>query len=339
MGVTGNEHYASEDTSVNPKQKYPRRLFLKAAGAAALGASGMLALGGCATSYVVTNSSGSARPRLKAPANACDAHIHVYDDRFVMSGPKSLMPTHATVADYRALQRRNGTTRTVVVTPANYLTDNSVTLDAVAQLGLAQARGIAVIHPDVSDAELKRLHDGGVRGIRFTVFNPKTSVTKVEMIEPLSKRVHALGWHVQIHMRGDQIVEYAELFPRLPSPIVFDHLGRLAPAAGVNDPAFGIVRRLIDKGQAWVKLSGAYLNTKVGPPSYADATAVARAYVTAAPQRLVWGSDWPHPTEAHEKPDDALLFDLLAEWVPEEKTRQRILVENPETLYGFGKSV
>jgi predicted TIM-barrel fold metal-dependent hydrolase len=138
-------------------------------------------------------------------------------------------------------------------------------------------------------------------------------------------------------MRGDQIAEAESLWRRLPSPIVFDHIGRLPQPAGPDFPAFGIIRRLIDQGRTWVKISGAYLDTKVGPPGYADVTKVAQAFVKAAPERMVWGSDWPHPTEK-EKPNDAVLFDLLSEWAPDEATRRRVLVTNPETLYGFARS-
>lgn len=287
----------------------------------------------------VPNSSGAEAPMLKAPAHTCDCHMHIYDaERFPPSRPGSRMQTGAAVPEYRLHQQRIGTTRTVVVTPAVYVTDNRVTLDAISQLG-DNARGVAVVHPTVTDAELKALAAGGIRGIRFTQFDPATAVTTLDMIAPLSKRVNDLGWHVQIHMRGDQIVAAADLWPRLPSAIVFDHLGRLPHPAGIDHPAFAIIRGLIDKGRTWVKLSGAYLDTKVGAPSYADATKVAQAFVNAAPERLVWGSDWPHPTEASaHKPNDAVLFDLLAEWVPDERTRHRILVDNPAALYGFAKS-
>jgi predicted TIM-barrel fold metal-dependent hydrolase len=138
-------------------------------------------------------------------------------------------------------------------------------------------------------------------------------------------------------MRADQIAAAESLWGRLPSTIVFDHMGRLPQPAGVTHPAFGIIRRLIDKGRTWVKLSGAYLDTRAGPPGYADATEVARAFVAAAPERMVWGSDWPHPTEK-EKPDDAVLLDLLAAWVPDAAMRRRVLVSNPQTLYGFAQS-
>jgi D-galactarolactone isomerase len=288
-------------------------------------------------SYAVPNSAGGAAPRLAAPANACDCHMHIYDaGRFPPLRPASRMTNDAGVAEYRRLQGHIGLSRVVIVTPAVYATDNAVTLDAIAQLG-AGARGVAVVHPDVGDAELERMDAGGVRGIRFTQFDPKTAVTTLDMIEPLSRRVADLGWHVQIHLRADQIVAAGSLWERLPSTIVFDHMGRLPQPDGIDHPAFAIIRRLIDQGRTWVKISGAYHDSKVGPPTYADATKVAQAFVEAAPERMVWGSDWPHPTEK-EKPNDAVLFDLLAEWAPDAALRRRILVSNPETLYGFAPS-
>jgi D-galactarolactone isomerase len=284
---------------------------------------------------LVPNSSGTAAPKLVAPANACDCHMHIYDgERFPASRPESRMQTNARVADYRLLQKRIGTTRTVVVSPATYGTDNRVTLDAIAQLG--NARGVVVVHPTITDLELKAFADGGVSGIRFTQFDPVSATTTLEMIEPLAGRVHDLGWHVQIHMRADQITAAESLWDRLPCPIVFDHLGRLPQPAGIDDPAFKVMRKLIDKGRTWVKMSGAYLNTRVGPPTYADATKVTQAFVRAAPERMLWGSDWPHPNlSPAQKPDDAALLDLLSEWAPHEAMRHRILVENPQTLYGF----
>ena len=312
-----------------------RRTFLQ--GAAALTAASAATFDEGHAQQAVPNSAGSAKPKLAAPANAADCHMHIYDAaRFPPSRPASRMQSNASVVEYRLLQQRNGTSRVVIVTPAVYATDNRVTLDAIAQLG-ANARGVAVIHPTVTDAELKTLADGGIRGIRFTQFDPATATTTIDMIEPLSRRVADLGWHVQIHMRGDQIAAAEDLWQRLPSAMVFDHIGRLPQPAGIDHPAYGIIRRLIDKGRTWVKVSGAYLDTKVGPPTYADVTKVAQAFVKAAPERMVWGSDWPHPTEK-DKPDDAVLFDLLADWAPDAATRHRILVTNPEQLYGFAKS-
>jgi len=309
-----------------------RRAFLGAMGATVIAAGFNGSRG--ETQQPVPWSAGTEPPKLKAPPNACDCHMHIYDSRFPVAPNAKLRPPDATIDAYRLLQKRMGTTRNVVVTPSTYGTDNSCTLDAIAKLGLT-ARGVAVVDTSVSDAELKRLNDLGVRGIRFNLV--QSGATTVDMLEPLSKRVNDLGWHVQIHMLGGQIVETADLLERLPSPIVFDHMARIPEPAGVNDPAFATVLKLLDKGRTWVKLSGAYMDTRTGPPDYADVSKVARAYVKAAPERMVWGSDWPHPTEhADRKPDDAILFDLLSDWAPDEAIRNRILVDNPAALYGSG---
>jgi predicted TIM-barrel fold metal-dependent hydrolase len=284
----------------------------------------------------VPNSAGTSLPRYKAPANACDSHIHIYDPRFKMKWPNLRAVTDASIAQYRFLQQRIGTARVVIVQPAAYGTDNAVTLDAVAQAGMEKARGIAVCHPTVTDTQLLGMDKGGVRGLRFTLHEPRTAVTSVDMIEPLAHRVARIGWHVQLHLRAEQIVEMADLIGNLPGTIVFDHMGRMPQPHGPNHPAMAIVKREIDKGRAWVKLSGPYLDTKTGAPRYADVKAVARELARHAPERCVWGSDWPHPTEPHDKPDDAVLFDLLQEWALDENTRHRILVENPAKLYGFG---
>jgi D-galactarolactone isomerase len=296
-------------------------------------AAGGIGVAAAEAEHVVPWSSGTAPPKLKPPRNACDCHMHIYDSRFPVASTAKLRPGDATVDDYRLLQKRIGTTRNVVVTPSTYGTDNACTLDAMAKLG-ASARGVAVVDTSVTDTELKRLNDLGVRGIRFNLV--QSGATTIEMLEPLSKRVNDLGWHVQIHMLGDAIVENADLLQRLPSPIVFDHLARIPQPAGIDHPSFALVLKLLDHGRAWVKLSGAYIETRTGPPAYADVSKVARAYVKAAPERLVWASDWPHPTEkADAKPDDAVLFDLLADWAPDEAIRNRILVDNPAALYGF----
>jgi predicted TIM-barrel fold metal-dependent hydrolase len=263
--------------------------------------------------------------------------MHIYDPaRFPMPPVQRVAPTNAAVPAYRLLQKRIGTTRVVVVQPRNYATDNRVTIDAIAQLGPG-ARGVAVLHPTVTDAELRRLRDGGIRGIRFSLGDPATAAVTPDMIEPLAKRVADLGWHVQFNVEGEQILALASVFRRLPTSIVFDHLAHPTLPAGVAHESHAVVRSLIDGGRTWVKLSGAYSNSTIGPP-YPDATRIAQAFVKAAPERLVWGSDWPHPGVLGNKPNDAQLFDLLLEWVPNEATRNRILVQNPETLYGFNQT-
>jgi predicted TIM-barrel fold metal-dependent hydrolase len=317
---------------------FTRRALNKGASMAALAAatSGFPIM--AAHTEPVPNSSGTEPPKLKAPANAADCHMHIYDPaRFPMPPNPRVAPSNATVAEYRLLQKRIGTTRVVIVQPRNYATDNRVTLDAIAQLG-PNARGVAVVSPAVTDAELKAMQGGGIRGIRFSLADPNSRAVTPEMVEPLAKRVADLGWHVQFNVDGAMIDEMAAILRRLPTQMVFDHLGHPPLPAGIEHSSHKILRELTDKGRTWVKVSGAYSNSKIGPPHYPEATKIAQAFVKAAPERLVWGSDWPHPGVTANKPDDALLFDLLTEWAPDEATRNRILVQNPEALYGFGKA-
>jgi D-galactarolactone isomerase len=311
-----------------------RRSVLKAMSAAA--AVGVVAAQPQrAAAQQVKWSAGTEAPKLRAPAGAADCHHHIYDAKYPADPRSTLRPGDASVEDYRALQRRIGTSRNVIVQPSTYGTDNSCTLDALVAFG-PTARAVAVVDTTVSDAELKRMNGLGVRGIRFNL--AQAGATTPEMIEPLSKRVNELGWHIQINAPAAKIMEIKDILNRVPSPIVFDHLGHIPEPEGTAHPLFGVVLALIDKGKTWVKLSGAYADTKIGPPSYSDSSAVARTYVQKAPERLVWGTDWPHPSERDNKPDDAILFDLLLDWAPEEGVRNRILVQNPEALYGFAKS-
>ena len=243
-----------------------RRRFLEQAGLGALSAAFVAQSRDARAEIAVPNSSGTESPKLKAPMNACDCHMHIYDAaRFPLVPSQRVAPTDAAVPQYRLLQKRIGTTRVVIVTPRNYATENQVTVDAIAQLG-PHARGVAVVHPTVTDAELRRFHDAGVRGIRFSLTDPATAVVKLDMVEPLSKRVADLGWHVQFNIEGHQVVEWADLLRRLPSQMVFDHLGHPPLPAGIDHPSHGIIRGLIERGRTWVKHSGAYSNSKVGPP-------------------------------------------------------------------------
>ena len=309
-----------------------RRTVMAAMAAAAAGAATAAAVGD-GHAQEVPWSTGTAPARTKAPPNATDCHHHIYSSHFKVDPNATLRPGDASVADYRRLQKRIGTSRNVIVQPSTYGVFNDGLLEALAECG-PQARGVAVVNAGVSDDELKRLAAAGVRGVRFNLANP--GATTIEMLEPVAKRVAPLGWHIQFNMSADTTLAARDVLGRLPCPVVFDHLAHMPEPAGIGHPAFAVVVDLLQKRKAWLKLSGAYADTKVGPPTYADSTAVARAYVKAAPERLVWGSDWPHPTEQGKTlPDDALLFDLLSVWSPDEAVRKRILVDNPAKLYGF----
>ena len=283
----------------------------------------------------VPNSAGVNTPNLAIPSKACDCHLHIYDERFSQVVQAAVLPGLATISEYRQLQRRLGTERAVIVTPRSYGTENDVTLDAIKQLGLDRARGVAVLRDDVSEATLQKLDAGGIRGVRFSLYTPDHAAVSFKMVEPLAARLAALGWHLQLHWTADQIVEHEAMLKRLPTQIVFDHMARLPQPLGLNHPAVKIVEHLLAQGRAWLKLSGAYLDSQVGEAGdFLDIDAVARHWVTVAPQRLVWGSDWPHPTETR-KPNDANMLDMLSRWTTERSVLEQILVSNPIELYGF----
>lgn len=274
-----------------------------------------------------------ASPRLLAPANTCDCHIHIYDPAKPVaptaSGPG---PAWANVEAYRAVQKRLGLTRAIVVQSTAYGTDNSCAVEAIAALGLATTRGVAVVGPDVSDAELQRLTDAGIRGARFQML--PGGALPWEALEPVAERIVAFGWHIQLQMDGRLMAEREAQLKRLPGTLVLDHVGKFLEPVPVDHPGFRTLLRLLDGGKTWLKLAAAYETSKAGAPHYPDVGALAKAAVKAVPERMIWASNWPH-VSVTDLPDDAALLDLLLDWAPDEAVRQRILVENPETLYGF----
>lgn len=278
----------------------------------------------------------AAIPRtVTVPAGSCDAHLHVYS---ASHEADRAIPVDADVAAYAELRSRFGFSRAVVVQPRPYGTDNSVVLASIAALGRANTRGIAVVHPDVSDSELDVLNDGGVRGIRLSLFKLKNAVVTFDMVEPLARRVHRLGWHLQLHWTADQIVEQQALLRKLPTPVVFDHMARLPVTDGVRHPAFDVVLPLLLDGRAWVKLSGPYLESRIGANGcFSDIDPIAKTWIARAPDRLVWGSDWPQMDWPGRTPAEAQpeLLAALRRWAGAEEVMRKLLVDNPAALYGF----
>lgn len=284
----------------------------------------------------VPHSVGTNRPAAALPADACDSHMHIFDPRFAASPHWKRQPPRAEVAAYRLLQQRLGTSRTVVVNPSTYGTDNACTLDALAQLG-ESARGIAVVGQDVADDELDRLAAHRICGLRVNFVTPQSwGLTTPQMLTTLARKVARLGWHIQVFLQPEQLVELEPILAALPVPLVIDHMARIDPADGVDGAAFAVARRLLDGGNTWMKLSGVYMRSRDGAPAYQDAFALGRALVKAAPERLVWGSDWPHTTETPGTVNDADLANVLSAWCDgATAVRDRILVDNPARLYGF----
>ncbi|SAK80731.1 amidohydrolase 2 [Caballeronia calidae] len=304
-----------------------RRAFLRYAGA--LTAACALP----ATTFAdETWSSGTQPPSFRLPDGAIDCHMHIYDDRFPIAAGATLRPPNATVAQYRALQKRLGVSRNVVVTPSTYGTDNRCTLDALKHFG-DDARGVAVVDASVTDDELHALHRGGIRAIRFNLSFPGAATA--EMIAPLAARIANLGWHIEIVIPGAKLPAIESQLSALPCPLVIDHIAHVPQPEGTSSEAFRAARRLVEKGNTWITLSGPYVDTKSGAPAYADVAPVAKAFIDMAPERMLWGTDWPHPSEKGAKPGDAILVDVIAGWIGRADWQRMIFVSNPAKLYGF----
>jgi hypothetical protein len=271
-------------------------------------------------------------PATKAPPLSCDCHFHIFGpfDRYPLSPGRSYTPPAALVPDYLALAEAVGLQRMVVVQASVYGTDNAVTLDAVAAFGLHRARGVAVVDDSFDDAALMRLHDQGIRGVRFNMVSGNG--TPQDQLQRLAERVAPMGWHVQLYLDGEKLLEIGDMLARLPTEVVIDHCGGVKAALGTAHKQFQALLRLLDTGRAWVKLSS-YRASSLGAP-WDDVAANVAALAAAAPERCVWGTDWPH-SQMVPAPQAGALLDQLFAWVPGQDARQRILVDNPGRLYGF----
>ncbi|TXI67516.1 MAG: amidohydrolase [Limnohabitans sp.] len=280
-------------------------------------------------------SAGTAAASTVLPPGACDCHIHVYDARVPAVAGAQLHPPDASMADYRGVQQRMGTQRAVVVTPSTYGADNRPMLAGLQELG-KQGRGVAVITGDESTDALQTLHAHGVRGVRINL--SLGTLHQSHDIAKIARRIEPLGWHLQLLMPLDQLATLGSQLRGLPVDLVFDHFGRVTPGLCGQHPAHTLLLELLQARRAWVKLSGGYL---VSPTSRSDdpqLLPLARSFIDPAPDRVVWGSDWPHATASagrHPMPDDAAQVDALARWAGDAHLLRQILVSNPEQLYGF----
>lgn len=278
------------------------------------------------------------KPKLKLPPGACDAHVHVFGPRarFPFADGRNYTPSDATKEMLFALHARLGIQHCVIVQPNCHGYDNAVTEDAIAATGQAY-KGIALVKPDVSDAELKRLSAAGLCGARFHYMRHLAKGPSIDDAINLGKRLADIGWHLQVHMEASLIAELTPAILRSACPVVIDHMGRVDASLGLEQTAFTALLKLMDNKNIWVKVSGAdrstRQNTSIGPP-YADAVPFARKLVAEFGDRTVWGTDFPHPNHTHI-PDDGWLVDILAEIAPSESQRQALLVDNPQRFYKF----
>ena len=275
-------------------------------------------------------SSAGASPKLKAPPKTCDTHMHFYNAKYPTAPTATKTPPDAGPEEYKAVRARLGLERVVVVQPTTYGLDNTCQLEGAAAFG-DNARLIVVVDRTTPEAELERLTRAGARGARFHMLDG--GAVPWDILEEVAAKIHGFGWHIQLQLNGRELPEREEMLKRLPGTLVVDHVGRFMRPVGTDDPAFRTLARLVEGGRCWVKLSAPY-ESSTQPPPYADVGVLARELTRLAPERMLWASNWPHP--GHDpQPDNALMLDLLLDWVEGEATRNRILVDNPAELYGF----
>jgi len=284
------------------------------------------------------------------PKGGCDCHTHVFLDRarYPFAADRKYTPPPASIEDLQRLLSGLGLDRVVIVQPSVYGADNSATLDGIRQLGLGRARGVAVIEDNTSRSEMEALAAGGVRGIRmnFELKGEADHSRAARHLEAMADKVAPFGWHIQVYAKLHLIAAFADMISKLSVPSVLDHFAGAMAADGLNQPGLAAVTDLVRSGKAYVKVSASYRSSR-NAPGYADIAPLARAFITANPDRIVWGSDWPHPdptqppgeTFEHISPplpvDDAGVFSLLAGWAGDETTYRKILSDNPARLYDF----
>lgn len=274
-------------------------------------------------------------PSFSPPPGACDAHCHVFGPaaRFPFAADRAYTPPDSGIDLFERLQHRLGLSRAVFVQASCHGTDNLAMIDAL-QRGEGRYAGVAMIDDRFSDGEIAKLHDAGVRGTRFNFVEHLGGAPDLDHFWRVVDRVQAFGWHIVLHFDAKDLPRYAELLDRMPCPYVIDHMARVPVTDGVEQAPFQQLLDLMRDDRCWVKISGAERLTAEGPPPYDDVVPYARALIAAAPDRILWGTDWPHPNVRH-MPDEGDLLDLMLQFAPDESTRTRILVTNPETLYDF----
>lgn len=273
--------------------------------------------------------------RFTPPPGACDTHCHLYGpaDRFPFAAERAYTPPDAGLDAFERLQARLGLSRAVFVQASVHGTDNAAMLDALRR-GRGRYAGVAMVDETFDDDALRELHDAGVRGTRFNFVAHLGGAPDPDVFWRVVERVTPLGWHIDLHFDAKDLPAHRELLDRLPCPFIIDHMARVDAGAGIDQPPFVTLLDLLRDERCWVKISGAHRVSADGLPPYDDVVPFARAIIDIAPDRVLWGTDWPHPNVRH-MPDDGDLVDVLADYAPDEATRHRILVENPQRLYDF----
>jgi predicted TIM-barrel fold metal-dependent hydrolase len=274
-------------------------------------------------------------PHYIVPALACDAHCHVFGPAaiFPYAPNRAYTPQDAPRDRLAALHGVLRIERAVIVQASCHGTDNRAMLDAIAHSG-GRYRGVAIVDESFGDADYATLHEAGIRGVRFNFVRHLGGMPDIKVVRDVVQRVRPLGWHLIVHLDAVDIVELSSVLRSLPVPFVIDHMGRVKASAGIDQVPFRALLDLLQAENCWVKVCGAERVSATGPPFH-DAVPFARALVETAPDRVLWGTDWPHPNVGRFMPNDGDLVDLLPLIAPDEASRRKLLVENPARLYGW----
>jgi 2-pyrone-4,6-dicarboxylate lactonase len=278
------------------------------------------------------------QPKLRLPRRSCDTHAHIMGPaaHYPYSPARIYTPPDCLLADYLHMLDTLGVERAVLVQPSVYGTDNTAMLDAM-KAAAGRLRGVAVVADDIADAELRELDAAGVRGVRVNIVDVKdrkAGTLPMDTLKSMARLVAPLGWHVELLMHVDEFPDLDQQFADFPVEVVLGHLGYISIGKGPDDPGFQALLRLMRAGRAWVKLTGPYRIT-AAPLPYPDTAAFARALVETNPERVLWGTDWPHVMLKGRMPNDGDLADVLADWIPDAALREQVLVRNPAKLYRF----
>ncbi|HEX9433086.1 MAG TPA: amidohydrolase family protein [Burkholderiales bacterium] len=275
------------------------------------------------------------KPKFKPPALACDAHCHIFGPaaKFPYAADAPYWPPDAPFEDLQKLHKTLGIERAVIVHASCHGADLRVTLDGIAR-AQGQYRGTAIIDEIYGEREFQKMHDGGIRGVRFNFVKHLGGRPDMAFFQRTVERVKAMGWHLILHLDAVDLVEFSDLFKKIPVPMVIDHMGRVKAGDGLDQQPFKVLLEWMKNDKFWVKICGAERVSSMGPP-FTDALPFAQKLIAAAPDRILWGTDWPHPNVGKHMPNDGDLADLFAQMAPEPALQQKILVDNPARLYGF----
>jgi predicted TIM-barrel fold metal-dependent hydrolase len=278
------------------------------------------------------------RPRVTLPKGAIDTHVHVFEPGYALSPDRGYNPPDSTLADLKHLHATLGVDRVVFTQPSIYGTDNSAILDGVAKLNAEtpnRARCVLAITMDISDKELADLDKRGARGVRLNTDNKGGMPIGFDQIGELEARIQPFGWHIEWLFPGKDIVELMPVFTKIKVPMSIGHFAYQPATTGVAAPGFKALLELMRRGNTWMKISGANRVSATDLPPYDDVEPMARALIEAAPERIMWGTDWPHPNKYVVNPNDGDLVDAFGDWVTDEAMRRKIMVDTPSAFYRF----